>query len=92
MNTSRFITTSLIVFLIGLLSRLVWKTNYLESKPSTEEQISKMKSPVVLIGKRHYDSGWSITLRDSLGTMITVSGSNFANNIGSSQNINERIK
>lgn len=74
---------------VGMLDGTVyytWDTYY-------DAKLSKMKSPVVLIGKESNFGSWGVTVKDSTGEILSIGNLvSTANNIGNSRNIGDTIK
>lgn len=59
----------------------------------SDEQLSKMKSPIVIIGITRGDLlGASVTVKDSTGKILTMSNCGLSDNLGFSRKINDTIK
>jgi len=67
--------------------------NYFDWALYYDAKISKMQSPVTLIGKEKTFGCWGVTLKDANGEILTIGNLvSTANNIGNSRNIGEVIK
>ncbi len=66
---------------------------YTDTNDKADHELSAMRSPVILIGKKCDSFGWNIVLRDSTGRVESFGNLQIiANTIGESRNIGDTIK
>ena len=69
------------------------KLGYEDYTDYTQQDFSKLKSPVILIGKSESMGNYNITVKDSIGTIRAYGNRSFmANSIGESRTIGDTLK
>jgi hypothetical protein len=69
------------------------KMGYEDYTDYTQKDLSKLKSPVILVGKSESMGNYNITVKDSCGTIRAYGNQSFmANSIGECRSIGDTLK